>query len=346
MARIAVVTSAPPLSEGGHLVHTRALVQALQEAGHEAGLVTTPSNRFGRQATAYVANWCTDVGETASGDRIDQVITTRFPSFAVRHPKHVSWLHHTMREYYDLWDDFSARLSPRGRLKESVRRRLVHAADTYCFTHHVKSLFAISSTVAGRLKRWNGVTAEVLYPPAPPRPYRCDGYGDFLFFASRLTPLKRADLAIRAIAEPIARELKLVIGGDGPERERLQALVHDLGLDSRVTFTGYIDDAALVDYLARCRAVVFVPRDEDYGFVTIEAFESGKAVITCRDSGGPTELVTPATGFVVEPTPAGVAAAAASVMGDRDLAERLGQRAKGSISGFTWANVVQKLVIP
>jgi len=345
MARIAVVTSAPPLSEGGHLVHARALVGALQVAGHEAGLITTPSNRFGRQATAYLANWCTDVGETGSGDRIDQVITIRFPSFAVRHPRQVSWLNHTMREYYDLWDGFSARLSPQGRLKESVRRRLVRAADTYCFKHHVKRLFAVSATVAERLKRWNGVTADVLHPPAPPRPYRCDEYGDFLFFASRLAPLKRADLAIRALAEPAAREVRLVIGGDGPERERLHALAHDLGVDGRVTFAGYIDDRTLVEYLARCRAVIFVPHDEDYGFVTAEAFESAKAVITCRDSGGPTELVTPATGFVVEPTPGEIASASAAVMADRDLAERLGQRAKSSIAELTWENAVRALVL-
>lgn len=321
-------------------------MQALEEAGHEAGLITTPSNRFGRQATGYVANWCTDVGETGSGDRIDQVITIRFPSFAIRHPNQVSWLNHTMREYYDLWDGFSARLSPPSRLKESVRRRLIHAADTYCFKHHVKRLFAVSATVAERLKRWNGVTADILHPPAPPRSYRCDGYGDFLFFASRLSSLKRADLAIRALAEPAARDVRLVIGGDGPERERLHTLTHDLGLDGRVTFAGQIDDRALVDYLARCRAVVFVPRDEDYGFVTAEAFESAKAVITCRDSGGPTELVTPATGFVVEPTPAGVAAAAASVMADRDLAERLGHRAKESVAALTWASAVRTLVLP
>lgn len=137
MARIAVVTSAPPLADGGHLVIARSLVGALQEAGHEAGLVTTPSNRFGRQAAAYLANWCTDVGQTGKGERIDQIISIRFPSYAVRHPRHVSWLTHTMREYYDLWDSFSAGLSPQGRLKESVRRRLVHLADNHCFNHHV-----------------------------------------------------------------------------------------------------------------------------------------------------------------------------------------------------------------
>ena len=113
MARIAVVTSAPPFVEGGHLVIARALVSALHEAGHEAELVTTPSNRFGRQASAYLANWLTDVGMTGAGEKVDQVITLRYPSYAVRHPEHVCWLNHTMREYYDLWDDFAAPLSAR-----------------------------------------------------------------------------------------------------------------------------------------------------------------------------------------------------------------------------------------
>jgi glycosyltransferase involved in cell wall biosynthesis len=346
MARIAVVTSAPPLTEGGHLVHARVLVQALQEAGHEAGLVTTPSNRFGQQGTAYLANWSTDVTQTGSGEPIDQVITIRFPSYAVRHPRQVSWLNHTMREYYDRWDDFSTTLSFRGRVKEGMRRRLIHAADTYCFRHHVKKLFAVSATVRDRLQKWNGVAAEVLHPPAPPRPYRCDEYGDFLFFVSRLEALKRADLVIRALAEPAGRTVRLVIGGDGPERARLEALARDLGLSSRITFAGYLDERALVDYLARCRAVVFVPHDEDYGFVTAEAFESSKPVITCRDSGGPTELVTADTGLVVAPTPADVAAACAVLASDQTRAERLGQRAKARIATNTWARAVERLVLP
>src|SRR5947207_2222130 len=121
MARILVVTSAPPLIEGGHLVLARSLVRALGDAGHDAGLVTTPSNRFGRQGPAYLANWLTDVGMTGTGERVDQVISLRYPSYAVRHPKHVCWLVHTMREYYDLWDDWVARLSPQGRVKETAR---------------------------------------------------------------------------------------------------------------------------------------------------------------------------------------------------------------------------------
>ena len=114
MARIAVVTSSPPLTEGGHLVIARSLVSALEAAGHRADLVLTPQNRFGRQATAYLANWFTDVGVTGDGAATDQVISLRFPSYAVRHPVHVCWLNHRMREYYDLWERFSGTLSWRG----------------------------------------------------------------------------------------------------------------------------------------------------------------------------------------------------------------------------------------
>ena len=112
--RVAVVTSTPLFVEGGHLVMARALVQALRDEGHEAELVLTPQNRFGRQGAAYLATWLTDVGIGDGNKSIDQVISLRYPSYAVRHPNHVVWLNHTMREYDDQWEAFSAPLSWKG----------------------------------------------------------------------------------------------------------------------------------------------------------------------------------------------------------------------------------------
>jgi glycosyltransferase involved in cell wall biosynthesis len=346
MAVITVVTSAPPLVEGGHLVLARSLERALRDAGHHAGIVTTPSNRFGRQGPAYLANWLTDVGVTGSGERVDQIVSMRYPSYAVRHPQHVCWLVHTMREYYDLWDRFSAGLSPQGRIKERARRSLVRAADTYCFKHHVTRLFTISGAVRDRVAKWNGVPAEVLHPPPPQRDYRCEEYGDFLFAPSRLSPLKRLDLVLQALAQPEAAGIRCVIGGEGEEADRLVRLSRTVGLESRVTFTGRLDEAALVDHLARCRAVVFVPHDEDYGFVTVEAFASGKPVITCQDSGGPLELVRDGfNGWVTAPTAADLARALGEAMADAGVAARRGQQGQRDIAGLTWANVVSRLVI-
>jgi glycosyltransferase involved in cell wall biosynthesis len=345
MAVVLIVTSAPPLVQGGHLVIAKALERALTEAGHRAATVTTPSNRFGRQAAAYLANWMTDVSQTGDGTRVDRVITLRFPSYAVRHPVQISWLNHTMREYYDLWDEFSARLSPQGRIKEGVRRALIHAADNYFLKQHVKKLFAQSATVQERLRKWNGIASEVLHPPPPQRPYRTDSYGDYLFFASRLTPLKRADLLVRALAAKDAQHVRCVIGGDGDDLPLLQTLARELGVDGRVTFTGRLDEAALVDHLARCRAVVFVPKGEDYGFVTVEAFASGKPVITATDSGGPLDFVRDGeTGFVVAPDPQALARACARMMDSESDAQRMGTLALERVRTLTWNKAVDKLM--
>lgn len=208
------------------------------------------------------------------------------------------------------------------------------------------TVLAQSLTVAERLERWNGVSAEVLHPPPPPRPYRCEGYGDYIFFASRLAPLKRADLLLRALAEPGARGVRCVIGGEGEERVRLVALASELNLGARVTFAGHLSEEDLVGHFARCRAVVFVPKQEDYGFVTAEAFASGKAVITCHDSGGPAELVRDGeNGLVVSPAPAALAGALARVSDDASLAERLGRRAQKDVASLTWEHAVERLIL-
>ena len=340
--RIAVVTSSPPMVEGGHMVIARSLVRALRDAGHTADIIVTPQNRFGRQASAYLATWFTDVG-SSDGKSIDRVISLRYPSYAVRHPRHVCWLNHTMREYYDLWDRFSAGLSTTGRLKERARRAALHAADRYLLTRNVSRLFVQSRTIQRRLAMWPELRSTVLYPPPPQRAYRCDEYGDYVFLVSRLTRLKRADLLIEALAQP-GVAARAVIAGEGEERGALEDLARARGVADRVTFAGRVSDDQLVDHLARCRVVCFPPLEEDYGFVTAEAFASRKAVITCRDSGGPAELVEDGVnGVVCDATPQGVASALGRVMDDRSTAERMGSAAYDSSTKLSWREAVAQL---
>ena len=171
MATICVVTSSPPFAEGGHLVMARELVRALREEGHDTGLVVTPQNRFGQQGSAYLAAWCTDVQLAHEERKVDQVISLRFPGYAVQHPNHVLWLNHRMREYYDLWDQFSSHLSWKGRIKERTRRALIHRVDKHLF-NRMQRRFVISATVQARLRRFGGIQSDVLYPPPPKRDYR------------------------------------------------------------------------------------------------------------------------------------------------------------------------------
>src|SRR6266850_445445 len=141
MAVVAVVTSSPPSVEGGHLVIARSLVGAARAAGHDAHLVITPDYGFGRQASVYLATWRTDVS-TIEGRRVDHVISLRYPSYAVRHPAHVCWLNHCMREYYDLWPQLSASISWPNLVKESLRRVTIHAVDRWLLTRHVTRVVA------------------------------------------------------------------------------------------------------------------------------------------------------------------------------------------------------------
>lgn len=344
MATIAVVTSSPPFAEGGHLVMARELVRALREAGHESGLIVTPQNRFGQQGSAYLAAWCTDVQLAHEEKKVDQVISLRFPGYAVQHPNHVLWLNHRMREYYDLWDQFSSHLSWKGKIKEGARRALIHRVDKHLF-NRMQRRFVISGTVQARLRRFGNIQSDVLYPPPPMREYRHEGYGDYIFGVSRLSPLKRFDLVLRALAEPVAASIRCVIAGEGAELERLRALASHLDIEHRVQFVGRLSDEDMIGHLARCRAVVFPPFNEDYGFVTVEAYMCGKAVITCTDSGGPSELVRDGeTGFVTDPTPEGLAEAMRTLTDDRTLAQRMGEAGHAVAAQMTWRKAIEQLL--
>ena len=322
----------------------RELVRALHEEGHEAGLIVTPQNRFGRQGSAYLAAWCTDVGLAHEEKKVDRVISLRFPGYAVQHPNHVLWLNHRMREYYDLWDQFRSHLTWKGRIKEGMRRGLIHRVDKYLF-NKMQRRYVISATVQARLTRFGGIQSEVLYPPPPKRDYRHESYGNYLFGVSRLSPLKRFDLVLQALAEPMAASIRCVIAGEGADLEKLKALASHLDVEHRVQFVGRLNDREVIDHLARCRAVIFPPFNEDYGFVTVEAFMCGKAVITCSDSGGPAELVRNGeNGFVTAPTPEALALAMRALIDDRNLAARLGEGGARLAKAMTWSAAVHELL--
>jgi glycosyltransferase involved in cell wall biosynthesis len=340
MASIAVVTSSPPAAEGGHMVIGRALVRAAREAGHAATLIVTPDFGFGRTAATYRAN------RTAGVGAVDQVISLRYPSYAVRHSRHVCWLNHTMREYYDLWPRFSSTLSWKNRIKENARRVALHAADAWLLKNNVTEVVAQSQTIQRRLADDFAIDADVLWPPPPQRPYRCDGYDGGILVVSRLTPLKRVNLLLEALAEPVAAHVRAVVAGEGESLPDLRNLARSLGVDQRVTFLGRVSDDDLIGALARCTAVCFTPFAEDYGFVAVEAFASRKPVITCVDSGGPAELVTDGvSGFITPPTAASLALALARVADDRRLAESMGEAAAARAAAMTWDSAVRRLMI-
>lgn len=220
-------------------------------------------------------------------------------------------------------------------------RKVVHCLDAIALRpNRISGYAAISQTVTRRQYFPEGAQVDVLYPPPRLEGFKCRG-DDYLFTASRLDGPKRIGLLIDAMKH-VKSDIRLYIGGTGPDEHRLNELAQD---DSRISFLGHLNDAELLDCYADALAVPFVPYDEDYGLVTIEAMKSGKPVITCTDSGGVTEFVTNGeTGLVVAPEARELGAAIDYLVSHRDEAREMGRRAERKVSMINWNNVARKLI--
>ena len=124
-------------------------------------------------------------------------------------------------------------------------------------------------------------------------------------------------------------------------------MIATLGLSGRVTLVGRISDDEMLDHYARCRAVCFTPVDEDYGFVTVEAFASRKGVLTCVDSGGPADLVRDGDDGPRLRADAGSPGAGASLASwtMRRSPSGSARAAATRVAAMTWSAAVERLVI-
>jgi glycosyltransferase involved in cell wall biosynthesis len=139
--------------------------------------------------------------------------------------------------------------------------------------------------------------------------------------------------------------LRLIVAGEGPLRGRLEDVAAAAGVSGRVSFAGAVEEQALADLYSGALAVIFPPFDEDYGYVTLEAFLSCKPVVTTTDAGGPLEFVDDGiTGLVVEPTAEAIGAAMARLDANRRLAQALGDAGFERARPITWDGVVERLI--
>jgi glycosyltransferase involved in cell wall biosynthesis len=125
----------------------------------------------------------------------------------------------------------------------------------------------------------------------------------------------------------------------------LAELIDGGGASNRVELAGFVADDDLVPLLADALAVVYAPYDEDYGYVTLQAFLAGKPVVTTTDAGGVLDWVDDGvTGFVVEPTPEAIGAALDRLAGDPGLAARMGAAGRARAVALDWPTVVATLL--
>jgi glycosyltransferase involved in cell wall biosynthesis len=340
---ILVCEAQVPFVHGGAEIHVRELVRELRERGFVTELVSVPFKWYPKEEILpHAAAWrMLDLTES-NGRPIDLVIASKFPTYFARHPRKVAWLIHQYRAAYELcgteYSDFT-----HTELDVGLRDTLIKL-DTEMLAE-CRAIFSNARNTAARLRKFNGLEAEPLYHPSRlARRLRAGNYGDYVLSVGRIESVKRVELAVRAMAA-VHPALRLFIAGDGTQRRNVERLAAETGVSDRVTFLGTVEDARLIELYADALAVIYPPYDEDFGYVTLEAFLARKPVITCIDSGGPTEFVQDGVnGWLCEPQPEAVAAAINAAFDDRRRTARMGDAGHDLAGTISWDGVIEKLV--
>lgn len=318
-------------------------------------------------------------------NHFDMLVTSKYPAWMCSHPNHVCYMLHPLRGVYDFYPRLGQPLevpNPGGKLSQLLQllatpspsrqdiepclalarnalsdrtlpfslfslpgpliRLIVRFLDRIALnSREIRAWLAISHTVAKREEYFpQDAEIRILPPPSSMTKFYCE-HGEYFFTASRMSADKRIDLLIEAMAY-FPLDIPLKIAGTGSEFEKLRKQAES---DRRIQFLGYVSDSDLPNLYAHAIAVPFVPYQEDYGLITIEAMKSGKPVITTKDSGGVCEMVEDGrTGLIVDPVPAKIAAAMRILAEDATLSREMGQSAKQSVANITWSQTALQLL--
>lgn len=384
--KIAIIAPSPvPFTIGG----AELLFSGMQDAinnytSHQCELIklTTKENTFWDLVESYYKFYQLDLSH------FDMIISTKYPSWMVRHRNHIVYMVHPLRGLYDTYhlcnDDpevpaqlrtglvkeilditeirirkdknvedlfqklFQLRSEQDNYTKELFTfpgpfiRKIIHFLDRWALSYeNIREYFSISENVKRRQDYFPpSVRVKVIYPPSKIEDFECRGF-EYLFTASRLDSPKRIDMLIEAM-KFVPHNIRLKIAGEGPEKARLMELAQG---DTRIEFLGFVTENELVDLYANALAVLFVPQDEDYGYITIEAMMSAKPVITAFDSGGPLEFVSDSkTGFIVDPEPKNIADKINYFVEHVEEARKMGLLANEKVKKISWNDFVAKLI--
>lgn len=341
--KVVVLHAQALFMRGGAELLVENLTKQLIARGFDAEIVSMPFKWYPNSVLldSYLMWRMADLTES-NGEKIDLMIALKCPTYLAKHPNKVVWLMHQHRVAYDLRDNVLAggfNTIPGGR--EMIKKLI--KMDDIGITES-KHIYSISNNVTARLKKYNHIDSTPLYhPPALEGRYHAGEFGDYILSVGRLDANKRIDLLIRALPY-CDKRIHVWIAGKGAEADHLNKIAMELKVADRVKFLGFVPDDDLLKLYSESLGVCFPPIDEDYGYITLEAFLSKKPILTCYDSGAVLEFARQdENAFIVDFDPEKMGACFQRLYQNKRIAQEMGMRGYELVKDIKWDHVIDEL---
>jgi glycosyltransferase involved in cell wall biosynthesis len=208
---------------------------------------------------------------------------------------------------------------------------------------------AISKALAKRAEKFGAKNVEVIPNGVdlkefqkrniPKEKYR-------IVCVSHLKKVKGIEYLIGAMPKVLEKfpEAKLVLIGEGPERENLKTQISNLKIENSVEFKGALPHEKIPEELAKSEVFVLPSISEGMGIVIVEAQAVGIPVIGTNVGGIPDIIKNGENGILVEPkNPKELADAIIKIFSEPEFAQKLVKNAKVNLEKYDWQNIAQKV---
>jgi len=166
-----------------------------------------------------------------------------------------------------------------------------------------------------------------------------------MLFAGRLIKEKNVDVLLKTV-DKIRKSMPSVrchIIGEGPEKERLDALAAQLQLRENVSFSGFLDYHEVISRIKSSRVLVVPSGREGFGIVVIEAFACAVPVITVKTERNAASELVDGTGFAVNLDPEELSEAILTLIMDPGMHEKMSVSALNKAQMYDWDKIVKQL---
>lgn len=342
--KIAIFNTMTPFVKGGAEIQVEDLERELIKRNHDVDVFKIPFpdyNYYKLIDTIYCVL-------SLNFDEYDRVIALKFPALYALHKNKVQWMCHQFRQVYELWNTEYG-MNEKDKM-HVVMKKLITRLDNK-FISNATKVFTNGFEVQQRYAKYNNKKSIPLYPPLKENSiFYNKRQGDYFYYPSRIGKMKRQKLAIKAM-EYVKSDVKLIVSGkfdDDDFKKEIYNLLENKKIASKVKIIeGWISEEDKCRLYAESLGVVFIPYQEDYGYITAEAFYSHKPVITCKDSGGPLGHVKDGeSGLIVDNSPEEIAKAMDYLYEDKEKAKEMGENAYNYIksANITWEETIKRLL--